>query len=151
MALLGGATYTKDAFNVALNNLNTSIPKFPSTYKFALIFISDGVPETDNARTLCKQNPLPNVCSKTSLTGCRCFAVEQDPTDVATQIKAKGVKIFSIAYLDDRDAALSNKLQELLRNTASTPSSDYFYTAPTADKVGDILKKISTKLCDLPQ
>ncbi|MCL4354028.1 VWA domain-containing protein [Patescibacteria group bacterium] len=141
-----GATYTKDAFQTALTNLTIAIPKFPPSYKFALIFISDGVPETTNAKKLCNTKPLPSVCSKTLAYGCRCFAVEQDPTEIANQIKAKGIKIFSIAYLDKNDQALSDRLQALLRNTASSP--EHFYTAPTADKVGDILGKIGSKLCE---
>ncbi len=119
-------TYTKDAFVFTKQKLDTGTPKYPG-YKFALIFISDGVPEIPN-------NPA----------GGR-FAPSQDPTDIATQIKQEGIRIFTIAYVDNSDASVNSQLQAMMKRVASSPTD--YYMAPDPAKVSSILSHITTKLC----
>ena len=121
-----GNTHTKDAFIFTQQKLNAAIPNYPK-YKFALIFISDGSPFTG---------------------GGGFFDPAQDPTAVANQIKTSGVRIFTIAYVDRSDAANNTKLQQLMQQVAS--NGDYTM-APDASKIGDILSKIATKMCETAQ
>ncbi len=124
-----GFTYTKDAFSFTKQELDSAIPKYPN-YKFALIFVSDGVPETaqDDAA-----NPP------------RAFATDQDPTEIATQIKQEGIRIFTVAYIGETDISLNNQLHTMMQNVASSPSDAY--TAPSSSQISSILSQISTKLC----
>ena len=121
-----GWTYTKDAFVFTKQKLDAGVPKYPG-YKFALIFVSDGVPEIPN-------NPA----------GGR-FAPSQDPTDIATQLKQTGIRIFTIAYVDNTDAAVNSQLQAMMRRIASS-TTDY-YIAPDPAKISSILTQITTQLC----
>lgn len=128
-----GWTYTRDAFSFTSQRLNEGIQKYPG-YKFALIFISDGVPETAQCPRLsqltgkCTSNQIPTL-----------------PPSIPDAIKAKGVRIFTIAYLDQNDTSWNNQLETLMRNVASTPSD--FYIAPSSNQVDSILSQIATKLC----
>ncbi len=131
-----GATYTKDAFVFTKQKMDAGISKFPN-YKFALIFISDGVPETVQSDHEC----IPAYCR----ANCQCFAPEQDPTDVASQIKQEGIRIFTIAYVDKSDTNLEQRLENLMSNVASSP--DDFYKAPDSNQISGILSQISQKLC----
>ncbi len=132
-----GPTYTKDAFVFTKQKMDAGINKFPN-YKFALIFVSDGVPETIQSDQAC----VPAYCRSGT---CECFAPEQDPTSIANQIKQEGIRIFTIAYVDKADANLAAKLQTLMQNVASSP--DDFYTAPDSNQITTILSQISQKLC----
>jgi Mg-chelatase subunit ChlD len=125
-----GWTYTKNAFIFTKQKLDSQTPKFPN-YKFALIFVSDGVPE--------------NAAGNAACGGNRCFAKDQDPTQIAAQIKQEGIRIFTIAYVDRSDASLNTQLQTMMRNVASSP--DDYYSAPDATQISSILSQISTKLC----
>jgi hypothetical protein len=152
-----GGTYTRDAFSKTEKVLDEAIAKYPG-YKFALIFISDGVPETmeeDNVKypdclssEFCSSNP-------DTTNRCRCFAKKQDPTnfydtslvDIPQRIKDKGVKIFSIAFVDTADAKINEKLESLLKRTASSPESEYYYRAPSEEDITTILEQIASKIC----
>lgn len=126
-----GWTYTRTAFNFSNSKIIQAIPQYPN-HKFNLIFISDGVPETAS-------------CPRVRQPGCE---TGEDPTtspNIADQIKSNGVRIFSIAYLDNNDIRWNNQLQTLMKNVASS-SSDY-YIAPQSNQISDILKQITTKLC----
>jgi hypothetical protein len=148
------STYTRDAFSKTETVLDEAIMKYPD-YKFALIFISDGVPETGNG-----DPPYPSCLSSEFCSGnpngisdCRCFSKDQDPTnfynstltDMTKRIKDKGVKIFSIAFVDKSDEKLNNILESLLKRIAS--SEDTYYRAPNEEDIKIILDKIATKIC----
>ena len=144
-----GGTYTKDAFTFVKPRLDTARAKFPN-YKFSLIFISDGVPETAVANAACLGGPGPDsrYCGPSTTTpgACRCFDVNQDPTPVANEIKNSGVRIFSIGYINDEDLKFKNDLTDLMKRVASSP--DDFFPAPIDNQLTNILQQISVKLCD---
>lgn len=128
-----GWTYTRDAFSFTQQRLAEATTKYPG-YKFALIFVSDGVPETAQCPRL---NQLMGTCKS-----------EQNPTNspsIPDSIKAKGIRIFSIAYLDQNDTRWNNQLETLMKNIASSPSD--FYIAPSSNQIDSILSQITTKLC----
>jgi len=131
------ATYTKDAFGLAKLSLDAAILKYPN-YKFTLIFISDGVPETTQSDLTC----IPNYCRTNT---CQCFAPEQDPTDIANEIKQEGIRIITISYVDKSDAKIESILENLMTNVASSPND--YYKAPDSNQISSILSQISTKLC----
>jgi hypothetical protein len=124
----GGATYSKNAFELIKPKLITAKAAYPN-YKIVLIFISDGVPEAFS--------PPPPGPGR--------FNPVQDPTAVAQEIKNSGIRIFTLAYLDQADKIDNNKLTELMTNVASSPND--FYTAPSSNQVTTILAQIATKLC----
>lgn len=146
-----GGTYTKNAFALAKPLLDSARAKFPD-YKFSLIFISDGVPET------LARNTASGACSGTTPEDqrycglkpadglCRCFDISQDPSSVASEIKNSGVRIFSIGYIHDEDLKFQNDLTTLMTNVASSPTD--FYQAPIDNQLTDILSQISQKLCN---
>ena len=140
-------THSKDAFVFTQGKLDLAMQKFPDK-KFALIFISDGIPETQASNASCPGGAGGGLCTADPQDPrrCRCFAVEQDPTEIANQVKAKGIRIFTISYIDTMDAELNDKLQTLMQNTASSPQD--YYTAPDETKIGEILSQISVKLCE---
>ncbi len=128
-----GWTYTRDAFIFTKAKLEEAILKYPD-YKFALIFVSDGVPET-------------GICSRMEQLAGTCTS-EQNPNtapSIAEEIKAKGVRIFSIAYLDRNDTRWNSQLETLMKAVASSPND--FYVAPSSNQIDSILNQIATKLC----
>ena len=154
-----GGTHSRTAFEDMKRDLDIAKSKFPN-YNFNLIFVSDGIPESLKAlkdfclngyalsnKTYCRPHPDP-----TRPNDCRCFAPDQDPTQVASEIKASGVKIFSIVYLDDLDAVFRNQLETLMKNVASPPDpSDpkkiYYFEAPFDAQLDQILDGIKTQIC----
>lgn len=126
-----GFTYSKSAMSFSKQKLEEAKAKFPE-YKFNFIFISDGIPETSASSRACG--------------GRRCLAQEQNPESVATEIKNQGIRIFTIAYLDEDDARLNDELQALMKNVASSPG-DYFL-APVSNQIDGILAQIGQKLCN---
>ncbi|OGH37733.1 MAG: hypothetical protein A3B44_00500 [Candidatus Levybacteria bacterium RIFCSPLOWO2_01_FULL_38_21] len=144
-----GGTSTKDAFTFTKSKLDNAMPKFPNQ-KFSLIFISDGVPETlaTNIALCPGGNPDPTYCtySPTTPGACRCFDTNQDPTQVADEIKKSGVRIFTIGFIHDEDLKFQNDLTELMKRVASSPND--FYQAPINNQLTDILQQISVKICN---
>src|SRR6185437_10497344 len=87
----------------------------------------------------CRQN-----CKLATIPGqhARCFATDQDPTvppNLADEIKNEGVRVFSIAILDQQDDRFNTQLKQLLQNVASP---DSFYVSPTGQDLTDIMNKI---------
>jgi hypothetical protein len=147
-----GATYSKDAMTFAKQKLDAARARFPD-YQFNLVFISDGIPETEATEAALCPGGIPNsdLCSVSTnpLTGqadCRCFAQVQDPTSVASQIKNSGVRIFTISYLDALDEKFNDRLQDLMKGVASS-ISDY-YQAPVENQITTILSQIAQKSCE---
>ncbi len=146
-----GATYSKDAMSFAKQKLEAARAKFPG-YKFNLVFISDGIPETEATEAALCPNGVPNsdLCSVSisplGQPDCRCFAQVQDPTSVANQIKNSGVRIFTISYVDVQDSKFNDRLQTLMKGVAS--SIDDYYQAPVESQITLILSQISQKLCN---
>ncbi len=144
-----GGTYTKDAFILEKQILDAARAKYPD-YKFNLIFISDGVPETRAGNYACPGGPGPSsrYCTaipSNSPPACRCFDTSQDPTSIASQIKSSGVRIFTIGYVRDEDAKFQDDLTNLMKNIASSPTD--FFVAPIDNQITSILQQISVKIC----
>jgi hypothetical protein len=110
--------------------LSEAKSKFPD-YNFNFIFISDGIPETAASNQACNT---------------RCLASEQNPEAVAQEIKSLGVRIFTIAYLDDSDQSLNDQLRVLMTNVASSPED--FFVAPVSNQIEGILTQIGQKFCN---
>lgn len=149
------ATHSKTAFEAEKQLLDAARAKYPQ-YKFNLIFISDGIPESqEGLDRLCPGGNLtsgdPRYCGPhpDNPSKCRCFDPNQDPTQVATEIKASGVRIFTIGYIHDiSDVKFQNDLTTLMTNVASKP--DDFYFAPIDNQLTEILGGIKTKICKTP-
>jgi uncharacterized protein YegL len=129
-----GFTYSKRAFEKTEPLLYEAKNKFAG-YKIVLIFISDGVPETADEENTCGQQ--------------RCFATQQDPTEVAIRIKNQDIKIITLAYTDMGDSSLNDKLQAMMKRVASSPND--YYQAPNNNDVKAILEKIAYKICQEAQ
>jgi len=148
------ATHSKDAFVKVKADLDTAKVKY-SDYKFNLVFISDGIPESQaGLDRLCPTGNLADSTTDSRYCGphandpsqCRCFDPEQDPTAVATEIKNSGVRIFTIGYIHDiNDARFQADLTELMKRVASSPTD--FYQAPSDNKIEGILAAITEKIC----
>jgi hypothetical protein len=140
------ATHSKDAFLVAQKNINEAMKDRPN-YKFSLIFISDGIPETDATNKLCPGGQNSQYCAPHPFdaTACRCYATSQDPTEIARQIKNSGVRIFTIAFVDASESKFDTDLQKLMIDVASAPND--YYRAPVESQLTDIINQISSRIC----
>lgn len=145
-----GSTHSKDAFAFTKQKLEVAIndSRFKNQ-KFNIIFISDGIPETLEQNKLCPggQGINSEYCTISPLdsSACRCFDPSQDPTQIANDIKSRGVRIFSISYISDEDDKFKEKLRTLMKNVASSPED--FYEAPITNQITAIIKQITTKIC----
>lgn len=141
-------THSKDAMTFAKSKLDAGRPKFPG-YNFALIFISDGIPETLATNINCPGGINGDLCSPSpeNPSACRCFATDQDPTEIADQIKTSGVRIFTIRYIDTTDQKFNTRLTTLMQNVASDPNKDA-YLAPLNNQIEEILKQITVRICN---
>lgn len=131
----GGWTHTRDAFIFIKDKLSQAQSQFPN-YQFSLIFFSDGIPESSNP-----------TCTPTGDPP-RCFETTQDPTippDIAAEIKNSGVRIFSIALLDESDQRFNAELTQLMRNVASSPN-DFYFTLDES-RLTEIYQQIGTTIC----
>jgi len=156
------ATHSRDAFLVAEQNINLGKGLFPD-YKFSLVYISDGIPESRNGNSFCGGgNCSGGTCSGGTSAEycmphplahnfCRCYDTNQDPLDIANRIKSNGTEIFTIAFTDDHaDADLDAKLQNLMRNIATEPSSGHYFHAPVTNQLTNIISLITNRICNQP-
>lgn len=139
-----GATYSRDAMSFVKQQIDANRANFPR-YKFALVFISDGIPETGPGNIACSGGVNGPNCSTSPQGTCRCFDPSQDPTSVAQEIKDSGVRIFTIRYLDDYDAKFNAKLTTMMDNVASSVADSF--VAPINNQLIDIMQKITTRAC----
>jgi uncharacterized protein YegL len=143
-----GATSTRDGMALARDKLSGAINanKFPD-YKYSLVFLTDGIPETTNP------NETDCIATATRDDGYRrCFARAQDPripTNIATEIKNLGVKIYSINITSNEksDVELAPHLESLLQDVASIPISDHYYTSFEGKGLTGILDKVFSDIC----
>ncbi len=137
-----GFTHTRSAFQAVKGDLEKAKadPRF-SNYKFNLVFLSDGVPETSN----------PGECITRS--GSRCFAKIQDPrvpTNIPQEIKDLGIDIYSIAITSSKDKAFETDLLLLLKDTSSDPDDKYFANSVDGNNLTPILNGIFENICGTP-
>jgi|SRR5579885_1884039 len=143
-----GATRTRDGMQQAEQDLADVINqnKFPG-YHYALILITDGVPEILPPRT-CEWHVADPLWGPAG----RCFAQEQDPrvpTDVSQQIKNLGIQIYTIGIEspESSDVYMKPHLEDLLRQIASTPTSTHFYTTFNANNITQVLDSVTNSIC----
>lgn len=139
-----GGTYSKNAMEFAKEKILAAKAQYPN-YQFNLIFISDGIPETLETNRACPGGPTGDLCSSNPAGGCRCFDQGQNPKTVANEIKNSGVRIFTIAYVDSSDQKFNDRLQSLMKSSASAPGD--YYQAPVSSQISSILSQIAQKLC----
>lgn len=160
----GGWTSMKSGFEHAKAQFSDAITnkKFPG-YKYYLVILSDGVPETPEAtkanNCLTPPGAVPDPLWDSSPgagDGHRCFDVGQDPRfpagrNLATDIKNLGVEIFSVGIFSQSavsDRQMKPYLEDLLNSVSSPPlGSHYFGTDANAINLDDILKDLSSKIC----
>lgn len=133
-----GPTYTRSAFQLISNRMIPALSAFPNN-SFALILLSDGIPETD-----------PRSCTAPACSPDRqrCFATAEDPTvnpNLVDTVKQAGVRVFSIALYDAGDTCFQNDLKSMMQRIAS-PNS--YYETPNASDLQKIYKEIAQKICN---
>jgi hypothetical protein len=122
-----GQTYTRDGFEVAIQQINARKPLFPN-HQWYFIFLSDGVPET-TIRPDETQNPL-------------------NPPNLANQIKQQNIRIFSIGLnLEVFGPQGYEYATNLMKGIASSPTDANFYDTPTASQLNQIYQEIANKIC----
>ena len=141
-----GATNTRSAFLFERDKILAAQTTFPNQ-KFALIFLSDGIPETN-----------PRDCASgrqyQTPTNLRCFANSQDPTqspDVSKEIKDKGIKIYTIALYvpgDPQDEYFLPDMRTMMGKIATEPTLSTYYEIPDPTQLKQIYKDISHKICN---
>lgn len=143
-----GTTSTKDGMILARDKLSQAISSgsFPD-YKFSLVLLTDGVPET---------NPIDTDCIARAVRDDgypRCFARSQDPrvpTNIGNEIKALGVDIYSINITSSEgsDVALKPQMVELLKDIASDPDENYYQESFEGAGLTGILDRVFSDICN---
>lgn len=142
-----GATNTRSAFLFERDKILAAQTKFPDQ-KFALIFLSDGIPE-NNPADCASGRQFPK-----SGGGYRCFANSQDPTqnpDVSKDIKDKGIKIYTIALYvpgNPEDEYFLPDMRSMMGKIATEPTLSTYYEIPDPTQLKQIYKDISQKICN---
>ncbi|HRN96163.1 MAG TPA: VWA domain-containing protein [Candidatus Levybacteria bacterium] len=138
------ATHTRSALTYIKPKIEQAQAKWPG-YQFSVILLSDGIPERANTpikKTCPVTNPKPGMPST------RNFSITEDPTqppNVADDIKNLGVRVFSIAILDQTDQCFSSALKELMQNVASP---DSYYETYNPDDLKTIYNNIVFEVCN---
>lgn len=149
-----GWTRTKDGLQLAATKISEAITKkkFPAEYKYYLVILTDGVPETPPPRT-CLQPPGPIADPLWGKDG-RCFTKEQDPrvpTALTQNLKSLGVDIYSVAIFSKTaksDKAMQPYLEALLKEISSSPpETHYFGTNFDSINIQEVLKGLTTTIC----
>lgn len=142
-----GATNTRTAFLFMRDKILAAQTKFPDQ-KFALIFLSDGIPE-NNPADCASGRQFPKAGG-----GYRCFANSQDPTqspDVSREIKDKGIKIYTIALYvpgNPEDEYFLPDMRTMMGKIATEPTLSTYYELPDPTQLKQIYKDISQKICN---
>lgn len=145
-----GGTPTKDAMQLAYNQLNQSISEddYPG-YKYNVILMTDGVPETLPPRTCYVQTYDPKDAPLM-----RCFTEEEDPTvpiNIPNEIRALGADVYTINVYSpswQSDAFMYPYLTSLLTKIASQPTSSHLYTSINGSNLKNVLQSIDQSICE---
>lgn len=112
---------------------------------FVLIMLSDGIPETFPADCTSGRSARSKDGNN------RCFANSQDPTrdpNVADEIKATGIKIYTIAVYDPTDPSDIYFLPDMRSMMQKIASPDSYFETPDSTQLTSIYNKITTRLCN---
>ncbi len=132
------ATYMRDGLAGADAWLRASKITYPE-HTQTLIFISDGIPETD------VRGPNDIIISETSA-----YSPDQDPTkepNLGSRIKANGVRIYSVAVYSQEDTVFLPQLRSILTNIASQPSEPHYIDSLNADDIESKFTQIQNQIC----
>lgn len=146
-----GATSTRTAMILARDKLAQAVSSGDfANYKYSLILITDGVPEADGLLPYNSDKCIAVVPDPT--LGERCFAKKEDPripSNIATEIKNFGVDIYSIQITSNSssDRELQPHLEKLMKDIASTPINEHYYTSFEGTGLTSILDKVFTDIC----
>ncbi len=159
-----GDTSTADAFTFIQNEvIANEISKIPGKRKISLIFISDGIPESQAYTEKCLLPPnylnintnipecVANCHYDSSLTQNRCFDPTQDPTNIAQTIKSEGIKIYAIAYPDSNGWFVTKQagmMSAVASSDSSAPNGIDYWQAPSSNDITSIMSTISDKICN---
>jgi hypothetical protein len=160
----GGWTRMRDGFNLSKTVLSDAITKnkYPG-YKYYLVLLSDGVPETPGAtqgnKCLTPPGLVPDPLWGSGPGTGRCFDPMQDPRgipgtplNIAQDIKNLGVEIYSVGIFSKSaisDRVMRPYLEGVLTNVASPPTAThYFGTDEESVNLDEILKGIISVICD---
>lgn len=139
-----GYTSTRDGLTMARDKLGAAIEanKFPG-YKYYLILMTDGVPETPSHTGCLVTVPDDNIRE-------RCFAKDQDPRgppNISSEIKAMGVTVYSIGIYSQSgsDKQLEPYLEALLKDVATDDA--HYFSSPNASNLSTVLGSILKDIC----
>jgi uncharacterized protein YegL len=121
-----GFTHTREALQRTKTSLEVGMPQYPGR-QFAVIFVSDGVPETQRGGS---------------------FDPTQDPTtapNIADEIKNLGVRIYTIAITQGLSG---NNRQQMNRLMQGVASPDSFFEAPDTSQLETIYNQIGFEICN---
>lgn len=144
-----GNTETRSGLILSKQKLSDAISqnKFPGR-KYYLIFLTDGIPETSN---FYEQDCIATARRDDGYR--RCFARKQDPrtpTNIGTEIKDLGVEIYAIniTSTEGSDVALAPYLEALMKDVASAPVSEHYYTSLNGANLTTVLDKVFKNICN---
>jgi hypothetical protein len=138
-----GSTNTRSAFLFIKDKIIAATKQFPDNI-FALIFLSDGIPERDPI------DPDSGRCYS-DYRGQRCFALSEDPTvdpDVSKAIRDAKIRIYSIAIYNKNDLSDIFFLPDMRNMMTKISSSDSYYETPDSSQLKKIYSDIATKICN---
>jgi hypothetical protein len=148
-----GWTSTRDGFQLAKQTISNAVTKkrFPG-YTYNLVLLTDGVPEIPQYPDEPPRQCEAEVPDALEPGGIRCFSTDQDPripTNLAQDIKNLGATIFSVGIYSQTssDNQMKPYLEALLKDVASAPSSEYYFSSIEGDNLNTILKSIISTTC----
>lgn len=159
----GGSTNMKGGLADAKNQLDLVETTF-STYNRFTVFMTDGVPESGDCKFR-KPTGVYHYYQSDEITICTIAGTTTEPTmfthkwspiDPANQIKADGVKIFSIAMFqpstDPAETNKNNQAESLMKAVSSNTSSNsmYYVSNPTTKNLTSTYREIARKICPSP-
>lgn len=156
-----GWTRLRDGFQLAKGEIVQAVTKdkFPG-YKYYLVLISDGVPETPGGPNYPPRtclNPPGNVPEPLlPPDNVRCFTTQQDPrtpTNLAKDLQTIGVEVYTIGILGasqpSSDAPMRPYLEALLKDVTSPPLEGHYFVANAQSiDVQNTLKSLASFLCE---
>lgn len=147
-----GNTRTRDGFKLAQQLIDQSKrdKKFEG-YQYVLVLLTDGIPEMNPTQS--RTCIGPQIADPLTAPALRCFAREQDPrvpSNIPAALKASGVTIYSVGiYSPNRpsDAFFQPQLEQLLKDVASPPSQQFYFSSVHGGNLNTILDKIFNSIC----
>lgn len=146
-----GWTRTRDGMALVREKLGEAIQEqaYPG-YKYSLIILTDGVPEVPPSQP---RNCYVTAYDPNTAPALRCFAQEQDPrvpTNLAQEIKAMGVGIYSVNIYSPNypsDVVMFPYLETLLKEVADQPTDTHYFSSVNGGNLTKILESVVSSIC----